>query len=256
MVRLKKYFFLHSIYILAVLFSLDPSILWGECTYDSAGNKSGHITQDTCWCDTSGPYYISAYSVEVDRNVILTICPGVVVQTNDGWDPYPIIVRGTLNATEAFFTNWTTIIVESGGQLNLIDCPSITGRNNAEDKSVVNYKAGSSGAVRGCIFETINLTCNSPEITIENNMFLGPDPTTTYPDRIPSLNSNTFSSSETSTIHIGLGGTVSTDASWQIMGTARRYAIDTTVTIPAGVSLGIGDGVEISTSDACVKKFL
>ena len=97
---------------------MDSRQPWGDCIADPAGNKSGHITQDTCWCDTSTPYIING-TLYVDAGITLDICPDVEVQTNASYgNGYDFVIDGIVTVNGSQFTGTTEILVRIGGRLD------------------------------------------------------------------------------------------------------------------------------------------
>jgi hypothetical protein len=85
------------IFIVAVLFSLEATFISPQQVLIArplGTNVSGTISQDTIWTATGSPYILTG-SIRVLAGIVLTIEPGVTVQSDAGHD---IGVEGVLNA--------------------------------------------------------------------------------------------------------------------------------------------------------------
>ena len=151
---------LGQLLLLVTLFG--ASAAWGQVSVP-AGDVSGHITEDTIWEDTSGPYLLVG-DLWVDAGVTLTISAGVTVQNTNS--NYELMVYGTLTAHSATFEgNYNEIVVRDGGRLDLTDC-TIPGAN----ASIV-YQGGSTGTLDNVTGpHTLNLNSGAT-LTACNNDF-------------------------------------------------------------------------------------
>ena len=109
------------------------------------------------WNLAGSPYRLVGHTT-VEQGKTLTIEPGVVVSAGtyrDGWPAqdyiYDFTVNGTVNVTDASFTEYTDLLVRNGGTLNLTGA-TVSGGNVSGEGSRVEFQAGGSGQISGSTF--------------------------------------------------------------------------------------------------------
>ncbi len=199
--------------------------------------KSGPITENTTWSDTSDAYCLVG-DIYVDSGVTLTIASGVQVRTDSSADV--IEVRGVLDASGvAFAGNYTQIFVKSGGRANLTGGTTIAGNR-------IVYESGSNGNISNSTFSTAQLQLFSSSVSVSGTTFWSTEPVEAYPSLVDGLYDNTFAAAAT----ILVRGAVDQNVIWHVIPNVSRYRLSGDVSIDAGITLTIQSGVEVRTDSS------
>ena len=104
----------------------------------------GDIDQDTVWTEARTPYLLTG-TIELSPDARLRIAPRVTVRFQPG---ARLVVRGRLVVEKAHFD----------------------GREDLANREMIVYRPGSTGYVRHCILENLELALETSDVAVTNNL--------------------------------------------------------------------------------------
>ena len=188
----------------------------------------------------------------LERRELLTDVSGAVSGTwNLAGSPYRLTNNAYVSPGASLSIESGVRVVTNGNSYDLTVNPG--GELDASGATftidVLNYQNGSMGNLSGNTLNLTKMTLLSAAVTFDSvnpNTFIGTDPVTTNPSLVSRLFPCTFTTATgAATIHINGDAAVGT-TTWQPIGAATKYSIDTVMNVPVGSTLTI-NGAEVST---------